>query len=78
MNRKPVTVAGEAITIAMLSTLIASTALLLVAVRLDFLAGPFQVAAGIAAVIFLVTFVVPRVVARWFGTTLRELWGTPP
>ena len=78
MNREPVTVAGETITIAMLAALIATTALLLVAVRLDFLAGPFQVAAGAAAVIFLVTYAVPRIVARWFGTTLKELWGTPP
>ena len=72
------TVAGETITIAMLAALIATTTLLITAVRLDFLAGPYEFAGGVAAVIFLVTYAVPRVVARWFGTTLRELWGTPP
>jgi hypothetical protein len=78
MTSEPVTVAGETITIAMLATLVATTTLLITAIRLDFLAGPYQAAGGVAAMIFLVTFVVPRVVARWFGTTLNELWGTPP
>lgn len=77
MNREPVTVAGEAITAAMLATLIATTMLLITAIRLDFLAGPYEFAGGVAAVIFIVTYAVPRIVAR-LGTTLKELWGTPP